>query len=214
MLRGSESKVAFIGRRRFYLGCFLLHFFLLVNVSVRDTFWVLAQGYTFLPHSFEKYWEDGEAVAAAALGQRLANSNPVRRILSTYLHIAGIEKGYGFFAPSVPNSYKLVFELHYRDGRIEYELPRVSGDAAGARFVTLLDHIGQTQYDPLREVMLKMLAYSAWQEHPDVTTIRAVFGYVREPPAAQANRGKSESYHVLYAYDFHFTPEPANSEWR
>ena len=60
-----------------------------------------------------------------------AASNPVRQALATYLHIAGIETGYGYFAPNVPGSYKLVFELHYPDGRVEYELPSVSSAAAG-----------------------------------------------------------------------------------
>ena len=46
-------------------------------------------------------------------------------------NIAGIETGYGYFAPNVPGGYRLVFELHYPDGRVEYELPSVSSAAAG-----------------------------------------------------------------------------------
>ena len=64
-------------------------------------------------------------IVSIGLGQDLAASNPAREALATYLHIAGIESGYGYFAPNVPGSYKLVFELHYPDGRVQYELPHV-----------------------------------------------------------------------------------------
>jgi hypothetical protein len=53
----------------------------------------------------------------------------VRNGITVYLHSAGIEAGYGFFAPNVPPNYKLVFELHYPDGRIDYEIPTVNSAA-------------------------------------------------------------------------------------
>src|SRR5262249_13186090 len=99
---------------------------------------------------------------------------------------------------------KIVFELHYADGRVEYDLPRVSDAASGVRLATLLDQIERATYDPLREVMIKMLAYSVWQEHPDATVVRAVFGYVALPTIDQVKNGDTESYHFLYAYEFRF----------
>ena len=148
----------------------------------------------------------------AVLGQHLAASNPVRQALATYLHMAGIETGYGYFAPNVPGSYKLVFELHYHDGRVEYELPRVSSAAAGLRIAGLLDKIGRTRYDALRERLVKMLAQSIWREHPEVETIRAVFGSITLPNVSEFERGKRESYEFLYAYDFSLREEPAESD--
>ena len=121
-----------------------------------------------------------------------------------YLYGAGIEGGYGFFAPNVPNSSKIVFELHYSDGHVEYDLPHVSDAAAGLRLISVLDYIGQTDYEPLRQVMVKMLAYSAWQQHSDAVTIRAVYGVIDEPTLTEARKGQKESYHFLYAYDFDF----------
>ena len=199
-------------RRRFCLSWFLLHFYLIVTVSSHDVLSDLARGLTWLPASFEKYWQEAERLSGDAVGASVADSNPVRAAATFYLYSAGIEGGYGFFAPNVPNSSKLVFELHYDDGRIEYELPHVNDPAAGLRLITLLNYIGQTDYDPLREVILKMLAYSVWQEHPDATTIRTVYGYVSEPSLSEAKQGTKESYHFLYAYDFNFrskaTPSP------
>ena len=128
-----------------------------------------------------------------------------------YLHSAGIEGGYGFFAPGIPNSSKLVFELHYADGHVEYELPHVSSGAAGLRLISLLDYIGQTEYEPLRQLMLKMLAFAIWQEHPSATIIRAVYGYVEGPALSEGSGGTTESYHFLYAYDFSFPSQPVAS---
>jgi len=191
-------------RRYFYLAWFLFHFVLVVTLSWQQTFWILAQGYTGLPDSLTHCWRKAAEITTVALGQDLRLSSPVRKSLTAYLHGTGIEGGYGFFAPNVPSSYKLVFELHYPDGHIEYDLPHVSGTATGLRLTSLLDRIGRSQYEPLREVMLKMLAYSIWREDPEAVTIRAVFGYVDVPSVLELNEGKKESYNFLYAYDFTF----------
>lgn len=203
-----------MSRSRLYAAAcvLLLHLFLVLTVSCQQTLWILAGGYTSLPHSLDKYWYKARGLTTAILGQTLAVSNPVREGITAYIHSTGIEGGYGFFAPGVPSSYKLVFEVHYDDGRVEYELPRVSGGAAGLRLTSLLDQIGRTQYDPLREVMLKMLAYSVWREHPGAIMIRTVFGYVDVPTAVDVKQGKKESYNFLYAYDFVFPSQPTNSQ--
>jgi hypothetical protein len=93
---------------------------------------------------------------------------------------------------------------------VEYELPSVSGAAAGLRIASLLDNIGRTPYDTLRERLVKMLALSIWREHPDVKTIRAMFGSVSLPSVSEFEHGKRESYEFLYAYDFSVQNELAN----
>jgi hypothetical protein len=157
------------------------------------------------PSSFKSYSLNAETVAAGVLGLNLAASNPVRRTLVTYLQLAGIERGYGYFAPNVPGSYKLVFESHYPDGRVDYELPRVNSTAAGLRVASLLDEIGHTRYDALREYMIKRMARSVWREHPNATMIRAVFGVSTLPSIVEFEQGKRESYEFLYAYEFSLT---------
>ena len=189
-------------QKRVYLACFILHFLLITAISCRDTLWLVAHKLTILPWALSGPAEKAASIASGALGQNLALSNPVRYALLAYLHIAGIERGYGYFAPNVPGSYKLVFELHYRDGRVDYELPRVNSAAAGLRVAGLLDEIGRTRHDALREYMVKMLAYSTWNEHPNASKIRAVFGAVTLPSVTAFERGEKESYEFLYAYDF------------
>jgi hypothetical protein len=194
------------------LAWFGLHFLLIISLSLRDTLWLVAHGPTIFRSSFKSYSEKTEGVVSTLLGQRLAASNPVRQVLATYLHIAGIETGYGYFAPNVPGSYELVFELHYPDGRVEYELPSVGSAAAGLRVAGLLDKIGRTPYDALRELLVKMLAQSIWRQHPDVKTVRAVFGSISLPRVNEFEQGKRESYQFLYAYDFSLREEPCEPE--
>jgi hypothetical protein len=192
-----------------YLAWFIFHFLLVITVSCRETLLLAAGGLTVFPARFDAYSQKAEGVVAAALGLHLAASNPLRQTLATYLGIAGIDAGYGYFAPNIPGGYKLVFELHYPDGRVEYKLPRVNSPAAGLRIASLLDQIGRTHSDVLREHMVKMLAGSVWREHPEATTIRAVLGQMVQPSIIDVERGKEETYKFLYAYDFSLGSESA-----
>lgn len=190
--------------RRLALVCLGSHLFLIATVCLRDTFFVFATTPTILPTGANEFWADGEQTAAALLGERLDHSNWVRNGISVYLHSAGIEAGYGFFAPNVPPNYKLVFELHYPDGRTGYEIPTVSGAATGMRYSGLLDQLAEVSYAPLRETMIKIVAYSVWQAHPDASTVRAYLGCGHLPTPAEFERGGKESYELLFAYDFAF----------
>jgi hypothetical protein len=193
---------------------FGLHFLLIVSFSCRETLRLVAQGPTIFPASFKSFSHKAETAVSVALGQHLTASNAIRQALATYLHLTGIETGYGYFAPNVPGSYRLVFELHYPDGRVEYELPSVSSAAAGLRIAGLLDAIGRTPYDALREHLVKTLARSVWREHPDAKTVRAVLGLINLPTASEFEHGKRESYEFLYAYDFSLQNEPAKPKDR
>ena len=188
-----------------------MQFLLILSFSCRDTLRVVAEGPTILPGSFKNFSQKAEAALSATLGQKLPASNPVREALNTYAQLAGIETGYGYFAPNVPGGYRLVFELHYPDGRIEYELPPVSSAAAGLRIAGLLDIIRRTPYDTLREVLVKTLAQSIWRRHPDVESVRAIVGSISLPTVREFEEGKRESCEFLYAYDFRLENESAKT---
>jgi hypothetical protein len=195
--------------RRAYLIGSALHFVLLVTVALRDLFAVLADGSSYLPVALEPRWRALEDATFTVLGQKLPANNPVRETVALYLHAAGIEAGYGYFAPNVPDSYKLVFELTYPDGTTEYELPSVGTAETGMRLPTLLDFIASNRYEPLRQVILKMLAYSVWQHHRDASKVRAVFGVVVTPSIAGYKSGDEPTYAVVCAYDFGFNEQPS-----
>ena len=188
-----------------------LHLLLIVTVCLRDTFSVFASTPTIFSAAANRFWEGGEQAAAGLLGERLDHSNWVRNGVTVYLHSAGIEAGYGFFAPNVPPNYKLVFEVHYPDGRIDYEIPRVNSAATGLRFAGLLDQLAEASYAPLRETMMKIVAYSVWQAHPEANLIRAFLGSANLPTPDEFQRGKRESYDLLFAYDFTFRRTAPNA---
>jgi len=196
-----------LSKKRVYLAGLSLQLFLIIAVSSRDTFWILSTSRTVFPESFKNFWQQAEQIASTALRQRLPRSNPVRQTLTGYLDLSGIEVGYGFFAPNIPNSYKLVFELRFQDGHIEYELPRVSNAASVLRVAGLLDQIGRTHSEAFRQTMVRMLADAVWREHANATTIRAIFGSVILPSVPEFEHGKRESYEFLYAYDFSVSEE-------
>src|SRR6266700_4986330 len=196
-----------LNKRRVYLAGLALQLLLIIAVSSRDLFWVFSNSRIVFPESSKNFWRRAEQIASTPLGQRLPRSNPVRQLLTGYLHLSGIEAGSGFFAPNIPNSYKLVFELRFPDGRVEYKLPRVSNAASVLRVAGLLDMIGRTRSEAFRQTVVKMLADSVWREHADATMIRAIFGSVVLPSAPEFEHGKRESYEFLYAYDFSVTDE-------
>ena len=189
-------------RSRLCVAWLALQLLLIVSFAGRDTLRSVAEGPTILPPSLKSSSEKAEAVLSAALGQRLRTSNPYRETIATYANLAGIEIGYGYFGPNVPGTFKLTFELCYPDGHVEYELPQVSSAAAGLRVSRLLDEIGQTNYDTLREILVRMLAESVWREHPEVTAVHAVFESVKLPGLNEFEHGKRESHQVFYMYDF------------
>jgi hypothetical protein len=196
-----------MGRKHIYAAWVGIHFFLITVICLRGIFALVAQGGTILPAALDKYARSGEAVLASALGKDLAAFNPWRLGISTYLHAAGSQAGYGFFAPNIPGYYKLTLELHYKDGRIEHDAPHVSGAAAALRLDSLLDRFADPLYEPLREVLVKMLVRSVWQEHPDVEKVRAIFGSVKPPSIGDFEQRKGESFQPLFSYDFSLREE-------
>jgi hypothetical protein len=188
-----------------------LHLFLIFTVCCRDTFIALSQGNTVLPRSVDSYLKKSAKVTTALLGQSLPKSNLVHQGLGAYLDVTGIETSYGFFAPHVPGAYKLILELHYPDGRVEYETPRVKTGAGELRVASLLDQIGWVENVDVRQGLIKALVYGVWREHPDLSMARVIFGIVSFPTAAEFAKGRKESYHVLYAYEIMQEPNRAST---
>jgi hypothetical protein len=163
---------------------FEIHFFLLTAVCLGGVFWLIAQGSTILPSAYDEYAHKVEFAATWCLGKTAGASNPLRKSIATYLHAAGIQAGYSFFAPNVPSPHQLTLALFYDDGRVEYETPHVRSKAAALRLESLLDKLPEQRYEPVREALVKMLALSVWREHPDVKKVRATFEAVRLPSSS------------------------------
>jgi hypothetical protein len=193
--------------KRIYVTWFGIHFVLITAVCFAGLFSLIAEGATILPSALDPYARKAELVAAWLLGKQAAAASPVRRSIATYLHAAGIQSGYTFFAPNIPRYHKLTLELYYQDGRVEYQSPQVSGKAAALRLDSLLDRLAENRFEPLREVVVKMLALSVWRERPDVKKIRATFGSVSPTSISDFEQGKGESFQPMFSYDFSLREE-------
>ena len=197
--------------KRIYAAWAGVHFFLITVICLRGISALVAAGTTKLPSALNTYARSGEVVLAWLLGKDLAASNPWRLGIATYLHAAGSQAGYGFFAPNIPGYHKLTLELCYEDGHIEYDVPHVQGGAAALRLDSLLDRLADPLYEPLREVTVRMLVRSVWQEHSDVKKIRAIFGSADPPNISDFEHGKRESFQPLFSYDFSLRNEESQS---
>jgi hypothetical protein len=193
--------------KRVFVIWFGIHFVLIAAVCIAGLFSLIAEGATVLPPAFNQYARKVELIAAWLLGKEAAASSPVRRGIATYLHAAGIQAGYTFFAPNVPGYHKLILELYYEDGRVEYDSPRASGKAAALRLDSLLDRLADARYEPLREVVVKMLALSVWRQRPDVKKIHATFGSVTPPSIGDFGHRNGESFQPMFSFDFSLREE-------
>jgi hypothetical protein len=193
--------------KRVYVVWFGVHFFLITAVCFAGLFSLIAEGATILPSALDIYGRKAEGLTAWLLAKQASASSPVRRGIATYLHAGGIQSGYTFFAPNIPGYYKLTLELYYQDGRIEYQSPHVSGRAAPLRMDSLLNRLADDRYEPLREVVVKMLVLSVWREHPDAKKVRATFGSVSPPSISDFEQGKGESFQPMFSYDFSLREE-------
>ena len=194
--------------KRVLLVAVTLHFALIVAISCRDTFAALAEGEALFPNEWNRAWQNSEERIASVLGRNLAKQNPIRQTVATYVNAAGIEAGYGFFAPNIPGTNELVFELSYADGRVDYERLTMHGPATEFRLASLLDLIARVKDETVRQGLIKYLAYAIWREHPDAVTIRALFGTINFPPTDDFVRGERESYRATHVYDFTFEVKP------
>jgi hypothetical protein len=193
--------------KRIHAAWFGIHFFLITAVCFAGLFSLIAEGATMFPSALEPYARKAEVAAAWLLGKQAAASTLLRRSIATYLHAAGIQAGYTFFAPNVPGYHRLTLELSYEDGRVEHESPRLRSKAAALRLDSLLDRLAEERYEPVREVLVKRLAFSVWREHRDVKKIRATFGSVSPPGINEFEQGKTEIFQPMFSFDFSLRDE-------
>jgi hypothetical protein len=190
---------------------FAVHLLLVALVGLHETSWLMAKQPTIASPVSPHLWKNCEEVTATLLGIHLPPGNLFRQILNTYTNISGIEVGSGYFAPNVPETHALVFELRYDNGHVEYESPLVSSHEGELRLTSLVEQIGRTEYEAWRNELIRRLARSTWQRHPAAISIRGFFGSVKPSTLAEYKSGKNERiFTCQYVYDF--TPAPPNEK--
>ncbi len=185
-----------------------IHLILTSLVSLRDTCAIFSTARTLFPPSFKSAWKSGEAWTEAVLGE---GGKFYGGSVLTYLHAAGIESGYGFFAPNVPDNYKMIFDFEFPDGHHESDIPVVSSETAGLRLAGFMDQLADTAYAPLQEAMVRVVSASAVARHIGATKARVAVGVARLPNPTEYGRGERESYDPFLVFDFTF-PERENRQ--
>jgi hypothetical protein len=191
--------------RRLLLVVLAFHLGAIALVSLRELTWLVANDLTIAPKSWRFPAQKIEEFSLAALGENLDPSNCYHQAVASWLSYSGIQGGYGFFAPNISDSYRLVFEFRFPDGHIEPDLPHVSSEESAVRLAGLLDEIARTRIDPLREALIKLLAEDSWRDHPAAVALRATFSSM-DVPAPEAF-DTDESSHILYVYEFTVAPK-------
>jgi hypothetical protein len=180
-----------------------LHLFLVVLVCIHETGWLVEKDLTIIPGVSSRCWKEVDKVSETLIGAKLPSDNVFHRVIDTYTNVAGIEVGYGYFAPNVSETHALVFEVRYLDGHLDYEAPLVGGHEGELRLTSLIEQIGRTESDPWRNELIRRLARSAWQRHPHAVSMRAFFGSVTPPTLSAYKSGKNERvFTCQYVYDF------------
>src|SRR5437763_14869078 len=98
--------------KRVYVAWFVVHFCLITAVRFARIFSLVAEGTTMLPSALQKRARKAELIAALVLGKEAAAYSPVRQGIATYLHDAGIQAGYTFFAPNILGDHSVTLELN------------------------------------------------------------------------------------------------------
>jgi hypothetical protein len=189
-----------VRRKNLRLAWLALQLFFVAAISVRQLSWLIANGLTIIP--FSPGANASLTEKARSTTAKPAWSNAARQLVAGYLHCAGIEGAYGFFAPNVPENYKLAFEFHNYDASVEYDLPSVDSRAAELRLGSLLDAIGRSDSERYRRILIRMLTSAAWENHPEAVSVHAVFGKLKLPGPMQFERDAAPSYEFIAAYDF------------
>jgi hypothetical protein len=190
-----------IGARWFLIVFFAIHFLCVGVVCCRDTFWIIGRGLTVLGAKGNALGNAGESFATAALGEQLARTHWLRQSIDLYLHAAGIESGYGFFAPNVGSTSKLVFELHFADGKVEYQPAVLDAAQDDLRLASFLDSLNRTNSERLRNILIRSLAEPLWSRHPTLVKVRAILGTLSFPTPAEIVAGKGASYQFVTAFE-------------
>lgn len=123
-------------------------------------------------------------------------------LLVTYLHCAGIEGAYGFFAPNVPESYTLALQFEYPDGHVEEDWPGAESKAGGLRLSSLLDKIGRSDSEQFQRVFIKMLTLNVWRTHQQAIAGKALLAKIKLRSPTDERIDRKSVYEIVRVYSF------------
>jgi len=187
---------------------FVCHFLLVAAVSLHATISLFKTQVVSSPAMSTTLLEKLDRLPAALVPNEASSVNLGQKVLATYTNAAGIEAGYGYFAPNIPANSSLVFEFHDATGKVEYDAPRGATGAGSLRLQTLLAQAASAELPEWREELARLLANSGRRFHPDAISVRAFFGSLSSPALSQYKAGKRGMvFNCRYVYDFKYSTD-------
>jgi len=187
--------------RRFWTAALIVHFSFIGAISCWDILDLVATGRTMLPPAIAAPAKQLSGAIQSISPRQLPRLNPIRQTIIGYAHMAGVESPYTFFAPNVPESLRVIFEIQFLDSRVVYDVPRVESHSEGLRLSALVDQAA-AQPGLWRDVVLRMVAASAADMNPDAIRIRVVVAARKFPAPGDYLTGAEPSYRYVCSYDF------------
>jgi hypothetical protein len=195
-------------RQSLCVAFFVFQFLLVAAVSLHATFILFKTHVVSWPSMSGTLFEKLDQLPAALVPNEASSVNFGQKLLATYTNAAGIEAGYGYFAPNIPAESSLVFEFHDANGKVKYGAPTVATEAGSLRLQTLLAQAASAELPEWREELVKLLANSSRRFHPDAISVRAFFGSLSPPDLNQYKAGKREMvFNCRYVYDFKYSTD-------
>src|SRR5689334_22733045 len=101
--------------RLFWVAGLAAHFLAIATVSCWDVVNLMADRRTIVPQAMVIGATRITQVMKSISPRQLSRTNPLRQAILGYCHSSGIESPYTFFAPNVPESLRVLFEVQFPD---------------------------------------------------------------------------------------------------
>jgi hypothetical protein len=191
-----------VRRQSFLLAAALAHCTAIAMVCILGSISLIAHGHTLLS-AFSEPNVPSDPAKAHWASDSPRGFNFARKAVKTYLHLAGIETGYGFFAPNVPNAYRLqIAVLDERARVIQSGLLAAERGETDLRLASLLDALGRSPAGEVRDIIFELMAQAIFKEYPEAAEVRLRVEAIRMPALAEFKKDQAPSYQLTYAYDF------------
>jgi hypothetical protein len=123
------------------------------------------------------------------------------RATRPYAHIAGIESGYGFFAPNVPPAYRLAIVIERPQGVMSEKVLSSENIEINLRLTTLVDYIARTQLEPVRQLLIQRLTFPLSSD-AGALKVYIVVSRLQSPSLQEYVAGARGTWMTQYEYEW------------
>ena len=174
-----------------YLGFLALHLGIIINFNLFGL-----QGYQ-KAEVFDQLSRRGKQVFLAIKGFLPTR---VPSLLVPYAHLAGIDTGYGLFAPNVPSAVSVAFELKDAAGHSTACMPLLNTREGQDRFNVNFNTF--KKFEEIRPLLAYGWAIRMLELQPGHNKITVVIGTHIQPSLEAYRRGEQAKFEESVRYEF------------